>query len=147
MDGIEKLSRLSLVACDQSYDALVAKGVSKLAPYLDSGAGDIAPNTMPASFYDPVYVGLNDWTVFDRIDDAQTGFGATIYTRVANDKTDFMVALQGTRGPSAQDWNGNLGFGLDKWNSAGGGQLLNRVFSDLLRGTNDIVVPGFETVV
>lgn len=95
MDAIEKLSTLSLVACDQAYNAGVVINSSKLAPFADSpiGTPDVYPNMMPGSFYDPVYVGLNDWTVFDRIDDPVTGFGATIYKRVADGKTE---ALKGS---------------------------------------------------
>ncbi len=147
MDGIEKLSRSSLVACDQAYQAAISNG-TVLAPYPDSGAADAYPNTMPASFYDPVYVGLSGWTVFDRVDDPQTGFGATIYKRVADGKTDFMVAMQGTRGPNAQDWYGNVGFGVDRWNSDKGGQLLMAKLEALLTGTNgdrltgDIIFTG-----
>lgn len=148
MDTTEKLSRYSLVACDQAYNSQVVNNVTSLAPYLDSPGTDTPPNTMPASFYDPMYVGLNDWTVFDRIDDPRTGFGATIYKRVANGKTDYMVAMQGTRGPSAQDWLGNAGFGVDKWESTDGGKLLTTKLSALLTATNgdrltgDIIFTG-----
>jgi len=109
MDSIEKISRICLVAADQSYWAEIPRNTT-LAPYLDSGAdGDRYPNSMPATFYDPVYTGLSEWRVYLRIDDTSTGFGATIYRRgSASSKADFMVALQGTRGPSAQDWGGNL---------------------------------------
>jgi hypothetical protein len=136
MDGIEKLSRFSLVACDQSYLDHIAKG-APLAPHLDSGDDDRnALNTMPASYSDPIYTGLADWTVFDRVNDPVTGFGATIYKRInAAGKTDFMVALQGTRGPSAQDWAGNLAFGVPKWRSDDGGQALLERLTSLLIGT------------
>lgn len=124
MDSIERLSIFTLVASDQAYWKDMPEQ-TVLAPYPDSGELDLYPSTMPAQFYDPMYVGLSEWKVAKRIDHAATGFGATIYTRDRSDgKTDFMVALQGTRGPNLQDWSGNLVFGWDKWQAAEGGQQL-----------------------
>ena len=60
--------------------------------------------------YDPVSIGLSDWKVEQRVDDPRTGLGYTIYKRINGSKTDYMVAMQGTRGPSAQDWISNLNF-------------------------------------
>src|SRR3989442_9312951 len=134
MDSIEKLSKFCLVACDQSYQPDIQIGVS-LSPYFDSGAIDIYPNTMPASFFDPVFVGLSQWRVADRVNDTATGFGATIYKRTNSDgKVDFIVGMQGTRGPSPQDWSGNLGFAVDKWQSNDGGQELMARLRDPLTG-------------
>lgn len=47
MDTTEKLSRYSLVACDQAYNNSVVENVTTLAPYLDSPGADTPPNTMP----------------------------------------------------------------------------------------------------
>ena len=114
MDSIDKLSAECLVACDQSYQAGIARG-THLDQYLDGGDVPLV-TTMPSAFYD---MGVTDWVVDFRRDDLQTGFGATVYKRISGAKTDYMVAMQGTRGPSAQDWNANLNFGIDKLNSAG----------------------------
>ena len=150
MDNIEILSRYGLVASDQAYYAGIPENGSMwLMPFPDSGSLDSYPNTMPAHFSDPVYVNgspvyldLGAWRVFDRIDDPLTGFGATIYKRVADGKTDYMVALQGTRGPSMEDWFGNAGFGVDKWESASGGKLLIDKLSALLAATNSDKLTG-----
>ena len=47
MDATEKLSRYSLVACDQAYNNAVVKNVTALAPYLGTkGTGvDFFPLT------------------------------------------------------------------------------------------------------
>ncbi len=111
MDAINKLSAECLVACDQSYNASLQKG-NYLDQYTDGGV-----DRMPATYYDPVSIGLSDWKVDQRIDDPKTGLGYTIYKRINGTKTDYMVAMQSTRGPSAQDWIGNLNFGIDKWQS------------------------------
>ncbi|HSD70455.1 MAG TPA: VCBS domain-containing protein [Woeseiaceae bacterium] len=144
MDSIEKLSRFTLVASDQAYRSGIATdGSVFLAPHLDSPGIDLFPNTMPASFFDPVFTDLSAWKIIDRIDDPSTGFGATTYRRVnADGKVDFMVALQGTRGPNAQDWGGNLGFAVDKWTSADGGQLLRSRLQALLSGPNGNQITG-----
>ncbi len=157
MESVEKLSRLCLVACDQSYwggplsntldeNGPIAVDVV-LAPHADSSVDmDVFPNTMPGTFYNPISTGLSEWKVFDRQDDAQSGFGATTYQRFNTDGTvDHMVAFQGTRGPSAQDWNGNLKFGVDKWVADAGGKAITQRLSELLvRGliTGDIYFAG-----
>lgn len=157
MESVERLSRICLVACDQAYwggpqsntpNALgpITAG-TVLAPYADSGgATDLFPNALPAAFFNPISTGLSEWTVIDRTDDPETGFGATIYKRSNLDGTaDFLVAFQGTRGPNAQDWQGNFGFGVDKWNSVAGGQALIAKLRTLLRSnaiTGDIYFTG-----
>ena len=157
MESIEKLSRICLVACDQSYwggslsntpdqDGPIETG-TVLEPHPDSGVDvDVFPNIMPATFFNPVSTGLSEWLVFDRHDDPQSGFGATIYRRINTVGTaDFMVAFQGTRGPSTQDWNSNLGFGTDKWVSPAGGVTLTSQLSGLLTSgeiTGDIYFTG-----
>src|SRR5215207_7721143 len=142
MDGIERLSSFTLVACDQAYDTTPN---SSLEHYPDSFGmpGDLYPASMPARFYDASRVGLSEWHTLERINDSTTGFGATIYARARDGKTDYMVALQGTRGPNPQDWAGNLQFGLDKWNASTGGQRLMADLSARLGEiTGDIYFTG-----
>ncbi len=89
-----------LVACDQSYKTK-AKGVSPgdyLNYYLDTENGDPSDDQMPSAWS----ADLSGWTVDRRIDDAATGFGATVYRKPVDGqpgKYDYIVALQGTRGP------------------------------------------------
>jgi len=126
------LTKILLVACDQSYqpgpgsNAPPANGTvirvgDPLQPYPDNDAtidGGFN-NQMPAQWYDLQLADgtrFTDWRVEQRFDDRYSGFGATVYSRVAGDgKRDYIVALQGTRGPNIQDWSGNLIYGWDKW--------------------------------
>ena len=133
------LSKVLLVACDQSYwggpqtntpdthNGPITPG-TPLDKYLDSsGSGaDVFPNTMPNEWNS---LGMGQWIVQERFDDPITGFGATLYRKSNTDGSrDFIVAMQGTRGPNFQDWGGNLVYGWDKWisrNTGGGQDLLN----------------------
>lgn len=137
MDAVNKLSAECLVACDQSYNASLQPG-NFLDQYPDGGV-----DRMPAIYYDPVGIGLSDWKVEQRVDDPQTGLGYAIYKRINGTKKDYMVAMQGTRGPSAQDWIGNLNFGIDKWQSqkwAGLQDYLKGIAKDATTG--DILITG-----
>src|SRR3954470_15689728 len=92
------LSEILLVACDQSYNV---NPPIRLEPFFDShknGGPDIAPNAMPTSWAN---IGLSDWIFVKRYDDPKTGFGAVVYEKPNSDgSTDYIVALQGTRGPN-----------------------------------------------
>ena len=69
--------------------------------------------------------GLDGWVAVRRYDDSTTGFGATLYRKAnADGSSDYIVAMQGTRGRNLQDWGGNLIYGWDKWISPEGGQAL-----------------------
>src|SRR5436190_5562352 len=98
-----RLAQALLVACDQSYNPDLATG-TPLEAFPDSSAGD--EFAMPDTFQ-PALVG---WTRADRYYDQGTGMGAVIYKRTRPDgvTNDFIVAMQGTRGLNAVDWNGNL---------------------------------------
>lgn len=117
----DTLARILLVASDQAYEAEIAKNtVLAPSPEPEPDPRAYPPNTMPevwASLSSSPHGQLADWKAFDRFDDPDTGFGATIYFRDREDgKTrDYIVAFQGTRGPDAQDWKGNSLYGWDKW--------------------------------
>lgn len=111
------LSKILLVACDQSY-SLAGSPASEvgapLTPLPDSGNGPTDPIEirMPEAWTDF----LLGWTVNERIVNSNTGFGATIFEKTNSDgKTEYIVAMQGTRGLNIQDWGGNLIYGWDKW--------------------------------
>lgn len=114
-----------LVADDQSYNRSATPDEA-LAPFTD---GDTV-NLMPGGWHDD----LTGWAVARRFDDPDTGFGAVVYKKPNGDgsKFDYIVALQGTRGPNAQDWHGNLTYGWEKFVGAGGVRLMN-----YLTGTGD----------
>ncbi len=118
-----------IVADDQSYNgptspyysaALMSVG----APLTEFKDGDSA-NLMPGGWQPD----LAGWTVDKRYDESATGFGAVIYKKPSGDGTtfDYIVALQGTRGPNAQDWHGNLTYGWEKFVGAQGQELMNRL--------------------
>ena len=68
-----------LVACDQSYKT-TANGVvtgDDLTYYLDSNGGNLGTDHMPFDWF----ADLDGWTVAKRIDDPDTGFGATVYQK------------------------------------------------------------------
>src|SRR5690242_17033075 len=141
--GRSDLSKTLLIACDQSYKANI-EAVSVLAPQQDSSEfGDLFPNTMPPNWSN---LDLSSWTVVPsgRTDIPQTGFGATIYGKqIADGTNDFIVAMQGTRGPNIQDWGGNLIYGWDKWSNAsiqGPNGFLDRL--DTLSNANAIHFTG-----
>ena len=110
------LSKILLVASDQAYDPAVSPASTFLAQYPDStGQGaDAFPNTMPQGWSS--LDEFDQWRVFIRRDDLATGFGATVYRKPnAGGSADYIVAMQGTRGPNIQDWSGNLIYGWDRW--------------------------------
>ena len=135
------LSKILLVACDQSYQGgpqasppspkPIGPG-DALSAFPDSRVpgGDVFPNTVPDDWRT---LTLSDWVVQQRYDEPLTGFGATLYRRAtATDQADYIVAMQGTRGPNIQDWAGNLIYGWDKWSDQqpqGGQTLLNNLVS------------------
>lgn len=127
MSGISEsrsdLIKLLLVACDQAYESDVIPEASILAAFPDSpvpGIPDAYPASLPTRWG---YVGLDKWIVYDRFDDAATGFGATLLRKKNLDGgVDYIVAMQGTRGPNIQDWSGNLIYGWDKWSSPTGAE-------------------------
>ncbi|MGA8051698.1 MAG: hypothetical protein WCA09_16085 [Burkholderiales bacterium] len=134
------LTKILLVACDQSYQGgsqasppsprAIATG-DPLSPYPDSpvAGGDSFPNSLPDDWRS---LSLGDWVVQERYDEPATGFGATLYSKTNGDgSAEYIVAMQGTRGPNIQDWSGNLIYGWDKWSDAlpQGGQDL---MTDLL---------------
>lgn len=130
-----------LVACDQSYKT-TANGVvtgDVLTYYPDSNGGNPGTDHMPSEWS----ADLDGWTVAKRIDDAATGFGATVYQKPVDGqsgKFDYIVALQGTRGPSMQDWNDNITYGWKKFNSEYGGR--NRNVSDPNGSTLPFRIPN-----
>lgn len=111
MQLTNSLLRALLVADDQSYNGPTspyynASQMSVGAQLTQFADGDPA-NSMPGSWQQP---DLDGWTVAtDRFDDPATGFGAVVYKKPSGDGPtfDYIVALQGTRGPNAQDWHGN----------------------------------------
>jgi hypothetical protein len=122
------LSEILLVACDQSYDTNAVSGVLKSFEDSNTEGADVPPAAMPTGW---TALGLDQWNIVQRYDDANTGFGAILYRKPnADGKADYIVALQGTRGPNIQDWSGNLIYGWDKWASKDGGQTL---IQDLIR--------------
>src|SRR5512135_1692705 len=146
------LTDILLVACDQSYraganaDPPTGNPISvgdSLSSYPDSIISriDLFPRSMPDDWRD---LSLGDWIVQSRFDEPTTGFGATLYRKSAsNGLGDYIVAMQGTRGPNIQDWAGNLIYGWDKWTDErleGGQQLLNDLLS--LKDVNHIHFTG-----
>jgi len=136
-----RLLQALLVACDASYDLSRTSGVP-LMPFPDSDASDDFP--MPDTFR----AALVGWTRAYRYDDARTGMGAVIYKRTRADHltNDYIVAMQGTRGLNAVDWNGNLEFGWDKWGTAGVEFVKNHISTlaneDGAKFTGDISFTG-----
>ena len=106
------LSEILLVACDQSYNTAPPL---HLAPFSDSeknGGADVAPNAMPETWRN---LGLDEWIRDRRFDDPKTGFGAVYKKDNADGSLDYIVAMQGTRGPNIPglEWKSHLRF--DKW--------------------------------
>ncbi len=128
-----------LVADDQSYNNSPTEG----APLAEFTDGDNI-NLMPGGWKDD----LTGWTVARRFDDPDTGFGAVVYKKPSGNGTkfDYIVALQGTRGPNAQDWHGNLTYGWEKFVGAQGQELMNYLTGsrpgDILSSTSNIHFTG-----
>lgn len=141
MELTNSLLRTLLVADDQSYEMHTPEGIP-LMPYPDSPLGSPA-DTWPDSMPDAWQADLDSWTVAKRFDDQATGFGATVFQKdVGNGKFDYIVAMQGTRGISAQDWNGNLTYGWEKFVGAGGQELMSYLLNDIKGDTNQIHFTG-----
>ena len=146
MELTTSLLHALLVACDQSYNRNPIAGQA-LAPFGDSptpGTADAPPNSMPPAWQDD----LAGWTEDKRFDDPANGFGAVVYKKAASGgKFDYIVATQGTRGLNAQDWQGNLTYGWEKFTASNGGQklinyLLGTGTDGILTTTNQIHFTG-----
>lgn len=150
------LTKMLLVACDQSYQpgsgsntppigGVIARIDDPLEPYRDSdpSVDNNVINQMPEQWKSLQLTDgtrFTDWRIARRFDNRQTGFGATIFDRDAGGgKRDYIVALQGTRGPNVQDWSGNLIYGWDKWAVDTPGDSNGPDLTAYLTGLGDVI--------
>jgi hypothetical protein len=114
-----ELSKILLVACDQSYwggpdtnTPDIQKGPITEGTALSSYSDSAGPNAMPSEWNS---LGLDQWLVSQRYDDAATGLGATVYgekkfvrSRERAQPIYFMAAdgqVESVEVPSRPDWN------------------------------------------
>src|SRR5687767_8648384 len=98
-----ELAQLCLVACDMAYKGRAAAVGEALAPY-----------------FDPVLMGPDysieghGFRVFDRVDDAASGFKAVIFENATT--KEVLVSFAGVDGPNPRDWWGSVNhLGWNQW--------------------------------
>ena len=139
----EQLSILALVASDQSYrmhtpgrDSIPFDyGMTRLESWPDSPSPvndalfpahleAVLPDTgltahTRTGYLDPrgERIEFDNWVVHEKIEDRRLGFGALLLRSALPGSNEWVVAFQGTDGPDPIDWNQNLLYAKDQWNS------------------------------